>query len=354
MPAAEVDVDAALVRRLLIDQHPDLAELPLELANNGWDNVVWRLGEDLAVRVPRRAVAAGLIENEQRWLPEIAGRVRAAVPVALPVPVRVGRPTADCPWPWSVVPWVAGVSAATVPVRSRAVVAEPLAAVVRAMHVPAPADAPYNAVRADPLITRDEPVRSRLAGGGVPRAAQVEALWTELAATEAWSGPPTWLHGDLHPHNLVLDDDAGLAAAGSDVDGSSPSARSSLGLVAAGSDVDGSSPSARSSLGLVAAGSDVDGSSPSARSSLGLVAVVDFGDMTAGDPATDLATAWLTFDAAGRKTFRGCLDGLYDDATWRRARGWALSMATAMVTMSDDEPIIARVGRETLDQVLAG
>ncbi len=293
-PAAEVTVDADLVRALLGDQHPDLAHLPLRLATNGWDNSVWRLGSDLAVRLPRRAVAAPLVEQEQRWLPVLAARVAATVDVVLPVPVRTGTPTVHYPWRWSVVPWVDGRSAGTVPPAARTSLAGPLARFVRALHLPAPSDAPANPVRGGPLTGRDAVVRDRLGHGSLPRAAELLALWTELAATPSWSGPPTWLHGDLHPHNLVVDDAGELAA------------------------------------------------------------VVDFGDLTAGDPATDLATAWLTFDATGRARFRAALADRYDTATWRRARGWALSMATAMVTMSDDEPVIRAIGHHTLGQVLMG
>lgn len=71
MPAAEIDIDDGLVRRLLADQHPDLAALPLTPVANGWDNAIFRLGADLAVRLPRRQLAADLVVNEQRWLPEV-------------------------------------------------------------------------------------------------------------------------------------------------------------------------------------------------------------------------------------------------------------------------------------------
>ena len=89
-PAAEVHVDEHLVRALLAEQHPDLAHLPVTVAANGWDNVMLRLGDDLAVRIPRRAAAATLVEHEQRWLPTIAALVGDVVPV--PEPVRTGRP----------------------------------------------------------------------------------------------------------------------------------------------------------------------------------------------------------------------------------------------------------------------
>ena len=93
MPAAEVDVSLDLVRRLLEDQHADLVPLPLEVLANGWDNLVCRLGEDLLVRLPRRALAADLVRHEQRWLPVLAPRL----PLPVPAPVRVGRAGAGLP-----------------------------------------------------------------------------------------------------------------------------------------------------------------------------------------------------------------------------------------------------------------
>src|SRR5947199_9685209 len=100
MPAAAVDVDEPLVRSLLREQHPDLAGLPLQVAAFGWDNVVYRLGSELAVRLPRRAVAVPLVEHEQRWLPQLARRL----PLPIPAPVRTGAPGRGYPWPWSIGP----------------------------------------------------------------------------------------------------------------------------------------------------------------------------------------------------------------------------------------------------------
>src|SRR5450830_1245940 len=114
-PSAEVDVTVELVRRLLQAQHPDLADLPLRVVANGWDNVTLRLGDELAVRVPRREMAAQLARNEQRWLPVLAPRLG----VDVPVPVRIGRPAGELPWGWSVVPWFAGTMVANVPAAAR-------------------------------------------------------------------------------------------------------------------------------------------------------------------------------------------------------------------------------------------
>ncbi|MDD9205770.1 aminoglycoside phosphotransferase family protein [Georgenia sp. 10Sc9-8] len=289
MPGAEVAITASLVRALLREQHPDLAALPLRVAAHGWDNLMVRLGEALAVRLPRRAAAVALIETELSWLAEAAGTVRSA---RVPVPVRRGRPGAGYPWPWSVVPWIEGRPAVTVPRPDRARLAGPLALACRELHRPAPAGVPGNPVRGVPLVARDAAVRRALASGAVPRGDAVARVWEEAMAAPAWSGPPMWVHGDLHPANLVV-------------------------------------------------------------GAHGLAGVVDFGDLTAGDPATDLATAWLTFDAAGRAAFRQALDGAAsaDAATWQRARGWAVVLGVALCAASDDAPVLAELGRETLDQV---
>src|SRR5215813_4973080 len=107
-PPSEVAMDEALVRALLLEQHPDLAGLCITNASAGWDNHLFRLGDRLAVRLPRRALAADLILHEQRWLPRLGPRL----PLPVPVPVRMGRPGCGYPWSWSVVPWFVGESAA--------------------------------------------------------------------------------------------------------------------------------------------------------------------------------------------------------------------------------------------------
>lgn len=296
MPSADVGVTVELVRALLTAQHPDLAHLPLTVVANGWDNVVLRLGDDLAVRVPRREAAAELVRHEQECLPVLA----PLLPVPVPAPVRVGRPSDGStgpafPWAWSIVPWFDGVSSLAVDRASRRELAPDLAAFVSALHVPAPPEAPANPFRGVPLAARDESVRERLLSGHVPDDGSLLDLWTRLVEVPTWDGPPLWLHGDLHPANLVL-----------------------------------------------------------APGGHGLGAVVDFGDITSGDPATDLAAAWVVFDAVGRASFHEAVTARCgtDHATWERARAWALVLGTAFAAHSDDHPAFARLGAETLAQVL--
>ena len=106
-PAPEIDLDVDLVQSLLREQHPDLVDQELVLFDTGWDNFTFRLGEELALRFPRREAAAQLILNEQRWLPELATHL----PIPIPTPLRVGLPSAEYPWHWSVLPWLPGQAA---------------------------------------------------------------------------------------------------------------------------------------------------------------------------------------------------------------------------------------------------
>ena len=274
---------------LLREQHPDLAHLPLDEVGGGWDNRLFRLGGDLLARLPRRELSAPLVEHEQRWLPTLAPRL----PVPIPVPLREGRPGCGYPWAWSVVPWLAGETLLrTVPADPRRI-ARDLAAFLRALHQPAPAEAPANPWRGIPIATRTPSFHSHLdrLAGSIDRGAAL-ALWQEAVTAPPWPGPAVWIHGDVHPRNL-----------------------------------------------LIAGGR--------------LSAVIDFGDVTSGDPATDLSIAWMV-PSPFRPALREAMGDAVDDATWRRARGWALALGLAYVAGSKDgDPLIA-LGRATIEAALGG
>jgi len=288
-PAAEVAIDLELVRRLLADQHPDLADRPLSPLAEGWDNAMFRLGQHFLVRLPRRQLAADLVAHEHRWLPDIA----RLVDLRVPAPVRQGRPTAYFPWSWSVTRWVEGRPAAASAVGGRGRWAGKLAQFAAQLHQPAPPEAPHNPHRGVPLAHRDEITRERLATCGHPRAAELAALWTRLVPTPAHSGPSRWVHADLHPLNLIVH-----------------------------------------------------------RGNL--AAVIDFGDLTGGDPATDLATAWQTFDWNGRATFVVRYSQLTgrDEALWQRARAWAVAQAAVSLALSADDPVFTEIAEHTVSQLL--
>jgi aminoglycoside phosphotransferase (APT) family kinase protein len=293
MPAAEVDVSPGLVRRLVAAQHPDLAHLPVELMTNGWDNVMFRVGGELIARMPRREMGARLIVNEQRWLPVIAPRL----PLPVPAPVRTGRPGLGYPWPWSLVPFIPGQVAALTPPASPRDAAVTMGRFLAALHTAAAPDAPPHTTRGVPLARRAGAVAENLVllYGRVDRAAVLRA-WQAAVAAPAWDGPPLWLHGDLHPANILVH------------------------------------------RGRISG-------------------VIDFGDVTSGDPASDLSVAWMLLPAehhhAFQNAYRAAAARPADDACWARAKGWALVLGLVCLAHSADNPLIAGIGRRTVVAVLA-
>lgn len=284
MPPAEIVVDEDVVRALLAqlpDSLADAARFPVRLVGDGWDNTCFRLGEDLLVRVPRQPSAVPLLQHEVEWLPRLA----ALVSVAVSEPVFVGRPTSVVPWPWTVNRWVPGDIVLDLAVASRGGLVDDLADALVAIHSPAPPEAPANPWRGVSLAARSK-LLADLDGGSaevLPVVALQEA-WARGLAAAVYQGPPVWLHGDPHPMNLL----------------------------------------------------HVDGR---------LSGVIDFGDLTAGDPASDLATAWMTFGVADRARFRRRLDatGQYDEAVWVRAAAWAASMASRIGPGTPLSPVLDHV-----------
>jgi aminoglycoside phosphotransferase (APT) family kinase protein len=289
-----VDVSPDLVRRLLSAQQPDLAGLPIKVIANGWDNVLCRVGDELVARLPRRAAAAPLIVHEQRWLPVLQPRL----PLPVPAPVRAGQPGLGYPWPWSIVPFLPGQVAAQTPPADLREAAIGLGRFLGALHAPAAPDAPANAFRGIPLAQRDATLTQNLnVLSGLVDQRAVRRVWEAAVATPAWSKRPVWVHGDLHPANL-----------------------------------------------LVHRGR--------------LSAVLDFGDITSGDPATDLSVAWMLLPAQHHDAFRAAYhaageQGTGDDDTWARARGWAVALSLVYLAHSADNPRLADIGRRTLSAVLA-
>lgn len=286
-PLAEVAIDAALVTALLQAQHPDLAHLPLHAVDSGWDNAMFRLGERWAVRLPRRALGAPLIEHEQAWLP----RLQATLPLPIPVPHRIGAPALGYPWAWSVVPWLPGTPADhDQPHASQARV---LAAFLRALHVAAPADAPRNPVRGVPLRDRAEAVApriERLAANTDAITPRVLQIWQD-ALRAPIDVSPTWLHGDLHPRNVLVE------------------------------------------RGVI-------------------TGIVDWGDITSGDRAGDLSSIFMLFAEASARREAFSSYGAISDATLQRARGWAVLVGVALLdTGLIDNPRNAELGRRVLTRV---
>jgi aminoglycoside phosphotransferase (APT) family kinase protein len=200
MHAHEADIDEDLVRRLIAGQFPQWAGLPVRwVESSGTDNAMFRLGAELAVRLPRIEGAAGDVAREGRWLPWLAARL----PFTIPAPLGAGRPAEGYPWSWSVLRWLEGTNPVVGHLAQPAALAEDVAGFITALRGIAPADGPP-AGRGVPLATRDEPTRAALAQlRGTIDTAAATAVWEHALTLPEWSGPPAWVHGDLSPGNVL-------------------------------------------------------------------------------------------------------------------------------------------------------
>lgn len=292
-----IEITADLVRELLREQHPDLAELAICEVAGGWGNQMWRLGDDLAVRMQRMDPGPELQLKERRWLPVLAPRL----PLPVPNPVRFGEPSERFPKHWTVMTWVPGEPLDHGTITRGTHAADTLASFLRALHVQAPAEAPIAGDRgAHPGDCTDGFENFLRAVALDDIAADVRAVWADAVTAPAWAGPPVWVHGDLHPANVV-----------------------------------------------VSAGT--------------LSGIVDFGDMFAGDPAWDLAAAWVLLPAGTAARFFDRY-AQADDAAIRRARGLAAMKSLFLMLMGQNgdrglpggKSHWGPAGRVALDLVLQG
>lgn len=280
-------IDEPLVRRLLSDQHPDLARLPLHLLDAGFDNVIWRLGDDLALRLPRREMAAALIEHEQTWL-AVLHEQAPELPVDIPLPIRLGRPAHGYPWHWSVVPWIEGEPGDRVGPTDVGITARRMGQFLHTMHALSPDGLPSSPRRGGPVVTRTDTFEERMKRlTAHVDEDRLRSVWDDAVAAPHHGGRPAWLHGDLHPANL-----------------------------------------------LVAGGV--------------VVAVIDFGDTCAGDPACDLGAAWMTVPDEGWPHFWAAY-GPVDPDLVRRSHGWSVLFGLMLLEIGlENRPTYATVGRAIL------
>lgn len=292
MHADEVETDAALVRRLLAAQFPQWSELPITpVRSAGTDNAIFRLGDDLAVRLPRIHWAVDQVHKEHQWLPRLA----PFLPRAVPVPVAMGAPAAGYPWHWSVYRWLPGANTTREGIADPCQAALDLAQFITALQridtTGGPLAADHN-LRGGPLATRDTATREALAAlQGMIDGAAATAVWEVALQAPPWHRAPVWFHGDLLVGNLLFERGR-------------------------------------------------------------LSAVIDFGGLGVGDPACDLMLAWSLFAGESRDVLRAAL--AVDDATWTRGRGHALSQALIFIPYyMDTNPVGVGNARRMIDAVLA-
>jgi aminoglycoside phosphotransferase (APT) family kinase protein len=274
-----MQIDATLARDLVARQFPEYADLPVtQVLPGGVDNRTFRLGDELAIRMPSAEGYAASVAKEQRWLPVIA----RVVPLPVPEPVAAGEPDESYPFAWSINRWMPGQSALEAPPEDTITFARDLARFLQALQtVPtdgAPLAGAHSFYRgADPAHYDDETRRSIAELGDAIDGPLATAIWEEgLAAT--YSGPPVWFHGDVATGNLLVQNDR-------------------------------------------------------------LSAVIDFGTSGVGDPACDLYIAWTSLDPAARTAFRDEL--AVDDGMWARGRAWTLWKALISRNLEPYEVIVS-------------
>lgn len=270
----EIEINLPLVRALVDRAVPEFAGRRLRpLDASGSSNALFRLGDDLLVRLPRQPGGSETIAKEAHWLPYLA----PALPVTTPEVVTVGEPDLGYPERWSIVRWIDG-SAPDLPTAAGAAgeLARDLADVVaalRGLSIPPDAltDPALRWYRGEPLAAMDAPTRRyladcrRLSGLDLDLGACLRVWETAMTLPGAGDGGEVrWLHGDLLAENLLVSDSR-------------------------------------------------------------LTAVLDFGGLAVGDPTVDLVVGWELLDQSGREAFRSLLD--VDEVTWLRGRAWALVIA---------------------------
>ena len=278
-PVADVQIDADLVTSLLRAYVPEALQFALGERHQGRDAVVWRLGADWAVRLPRRQLAVDRQATEIDWLPHLS----AAWPFRAPVPVRVGGPTRDYPWRWSIVPWVPGVPMASAPLSLNGTAQ--LGYSLAKLHAPAPREAPRHPRWSQPLRARAARTEDRLRTLG--RRTEVGPWRLDVAAAcrifqagaARATGPDCWAHLDVRAEHI-------LTAHGQ------------------------------------------------------LAGIIDWGDAAAADPANDIGQALATLPTTAWDAFIVGYGGI-DPDTFTRARAVAVEFAASLALTGNPEDLFA-------------
>ncbi len=285
----QVEIDVDLVRRLIEEQCPQWADLPLEYFDSGGTvNAIYRLGPDMYVRLPLQDAWAWHLKTEAKWLPRLAPHL----PLPIPEPLMHGEPDEGYPFSWAVYRWIEGEPWSPDRVRNMNKAAEDLAGFIKAMHridtsgVKIPRGA-----QVLPLRSQDAWVRMTAESArDMIDADALLAAWDAALELPDFGTTPVWVHSDLLPGNVLVDDGR-------------------------------------------------------------MAGVIDFGAAHVGDPAVDISAAWkLLKGEESRDVFRAALD--VDDATWARARGWAIPMVGALHYYRHTNRAMVDGGLHTIREVL--
>ncbi|TAP25781.1 aminoglycoside phosphotransferase family protein [Arthrobacter sp. S41] len=289
MPEAEVAIDLAMVRGLIATQAPQWAHEEISYLATGWDNEVYRLGDSLLIRLPRRQMGEGIGVKERRWLPQLAKDTGVDIGLA----IFEGQPTDSYPFTFSICRYVPGNSAAQLKRQDRDEYAEVFSELLRALHQPASSPEPRSEFRGCALTLVDARTHEQISNLDAALQADALAIWQDALEAENYEDAPVWLHGDPHPYNTVV-------------------------------------------------GHELPHPS---------VCLVDYGDLCVGDPASDLGMFWMHFTPVGISRAFESYGIEAGSPTWKRARGWGLRYAMLTADLGADD-LLGIVGRESLGVLL--
>lgn len=288
----ELDIDAAMVRRLVDEQFPAWRALPVRAVPvRGTVNAVFRLGDELTVRLPVRREPAEVVQARLEVEAVAAGELAASSPVPTPRPVTLGQPVQGYPMPWAVQTWVAGRTAEGSEVAGSRHFAQDLAGLISALRATDTRGRVFTGTgRGGDLQVHDAWVQECLSRGeGLLDVPHVRSIWSELRDLPR-EGQDVMTHGDLVPGNVLVDDGR-------------------------------------------------------------LCGVIDGGGFAPADPALELVGAWHLLEIDGRAEVRDLLGT--GDVEWARGMAWALVQAIGLVWYyRDSHPALSRTGTRTLHRIL--
>lgn len=286
MPSAEVEISLELVQTLIAELAPQWAELELSYLATGWDNEVYRLGEEYLVRLPRRELGERIGKSERQWLPKLSTETGVIAGEVL----FAGCPTNHYPFTFSVTRYVPGVSAATLTRSQRDNYANEFVSLLKQIHSPASDPRPVSSFRGCPLSAVEEKTREQISQLPAEHEGSALALWERALVAQPYLGPPAWLHGDPHPHNTIVRPEKGQYH---------------------------------------------------------LSSLVDYGDLCTGDPASDLGMLWMHFTPEAVCQAFSAYGVDKNEPMFSRSLGWALRYAMLTAQLAPRDPL-GIVGRETL------
>jgi aminoglycoside phosphotransferase (APT) family kinase protein len=284
-----------LAYKLIAEQFPKLSHLPItDVERQGHDNRTYRLGNEMLIRMPTDESYALKVPKEQALLPQLAKKLS----LSIPIPLHMGKPCADYPYPFSLYKWLPGksINLLALTEQQKEVLALDLVAFLQELQAIADLDGPkpgqHNWWRGDHVSVYDQGARTQIAelSDVIDEKAAV-ALWDKACATK-WIKTPVWIHGDLAIGNILMDDGK-------------------------------------------------------------LSAIIDFGGVAIGDPACDLVIAWTYLSGKSREIFIRKM--ALDEDTWLRAKAWVLWKATfELCQIADKKSAVAQLQKKIIDTVIKG